>query len=133
MGGNVNGLAAMVTPGFDGLGFAGGMGGNVNGLAAMETPGFDGLGFAGGMGGNVNGLAAKVTCGLAGGMGGNVSGLAITETATAAIVATKTTPRILDIRVMILHSLREGTTTHTNSNPNGAFVHPKSVIADSFF
>jgi hypothetical protein len=124
IGGTVNGLAAKVT-----LGLGCGIGGTVNGLAPKVT-----LGLAGGIGGTVNGLAAKATLGLGCGIGGTVNGLAITQVATAAIAVTKTTPRILvDLGVIILYSLREGTTTHTNSNPNGSFVHPKSVIARSFF
>jgi hypothetical protein len=116
----VIGLAAIVT-----LGFVGGKGGMVIGLAAIVT-----FGFVGGRGGMVIGLAAIVTFGFVGGKGGMVIGLAIAQAATAAIAATKTTPRILiDLGVMILHSLREGTTTHTKSNPKGSFVHHKSNIA----
>ena len=82
----------------------------------------------------MSGLAARFTVGFVGGIGGNVSGLAITQAATAAIAATNTTLRILvDLEVFILLSLREGTTTHTKSNPKGAFVHHKSNIAKIFF
>jgi len=74
----------------------------------------------------VIGLIAKVLRGLVGGDGGTVIGLATAQAATAAIAATKTTPRILiDLEVIAFYSRAGESTAHTKSNPKGSFALPQ--------
>jgi hypothetical protein len=110
-GGIVSGLAAIVT-----LGPVGGDGGIVSGLAATVT-----LGPVGGDGGIVSGLAAMATLGPVGGAGGIVRGLASAYVATANNAAPRATLRILDIEVIVVHSLLKVRTTHEKSNPKVSF------------